>query len=122
MRYIFCYCFHLLILLVLLDPFNHKIVMQEESCTRQINVLVEQVRMMLHKVGDPLEQLELIDVLQRLGLSYHFEAELKRILEALYSNDHGGDTDTWKTKNLYATALKFRLLRQRGYSVSQGIQ
>ena len=96
--------------------------MQEESCTRQINVLVEQVRMVLHKVGDPLEQLELIDVLQRLGLSYHFEAELKRILEALYSNDHGGDIDTWKTKNLYATALKFRLLRQHGYSVSQGIQ
>ncbi|KAK7853612.1 myrcene synthase [Quercus suber] len=93
----------------------------EESCTRQVNVLVEQVRMMLHKVGDPLVQLELIDVLQRLGLSYHFEAELKRILEALYSNDHGGDTDTWKMKNLYATALKFRLLRQHGYSVSQDV-
>ena len=76
--------------------------------------------MMLHKAVDPLEQLELIDILQRIGLSYHFEREIKRILEGLYNtNHHGGDT--WKTKNLYATSLKFRLLRQHGYGVSQGI-
>ena len=79
-----------------------------------------QVRMMLHKVMDPLEQLELIDILQRLGLFYHFEEEIKRIIECLYNmNDHGGDT--WKTDNSYAKALKFRLLRQYGYVVSQGI-
>ena len=64
--------------------------------------------------GAPVEKLDFTDV--------HYWEELKRILEALYSNDHGGDIDTWKTKNLYATALKFRLLRQHGYSVSQGIQ
>ncbi|KAM4076882.1 hypothetical protein ACJW30_12G098300 [Castanea mollissima] len=93
-----------------------------ESCTRQNNMLKEQVRMMLHKVVDPLKQLELIDILQRLGISYHFEGEIKRILEGLYNNiDHGSDTDTWKTKNLYATALKFRLLRQHGYIVSQEV-
>ncbi|KAK4572325.1 hypothetical protein RGQ29_030668 [Quercus rubra] len=93
-----------------------------ESCTRQNNMLKEQVRMMLHKVVDPLEQLELIDILQRLGISYHFEGEIKRILEGLYNNiDHGSDTKTWKTKNLYATALKFRLLRQHGYIVSQEV-
>ncbi|XP_030935390.1 myrcene synthase, chloroplastic-like isoform X2 [Quercus lobata] len=91
-----------------------------ESCTRQNNMLKEQVRMMLHKVVDPIEQLELIDILQRLGISYHFEGEIKRILEGLYNNiDHGSDIDTWKTKNLYAIALKFRLLRQHGYIVSQ---
>jgi (-)-alpha-terpineol synthase len=45
--------------------------------------------MMLHKMMDPLEQLELIDILQRLGLSYHFEEEIKRIIEGLYNmNDH----------------------------------
>ena len=70
--------------------------------------------MMLHKVVDPLEQLELIEILQRLGISYHLEEEIKRILDGVYNNDHGGDT--WKAKNLYATALKFRLLRQHGYS------
>jgi (-)-alpha-terpineol synthase len=83
-------------------------------------MLKAQVRMMLHNVVDPLEQLELIDILQRLGLSYHFEGEIKRILQDLYNiNDHGGDVG--KTKDLYATALKFRLLRQHGYNVSQGI-
>ncbi|XP_030935776.1 myrcene synthase, chloroplastic-like [Quercus lobata] len=93
-----------------------------ESCTRQNNMLKEQVRMMLHKVVDPIEQLELIDILQRLGISYHFEEEIKKILEGLYNNiDNGSDTDTWKTKNLYATALKFRLLRQHGYIVSQEV-
>ncbi|KAM3730598.1 hypothetical protein ACB098_12G099300 [Castanea mollissima] len=90
-----------------------------ETCTRQINMLKEQVRMMLHKVVDPLEQLELIEILQRLGLSYHFEEEIKRIIDGVYNNDHGGGT--WKTENLYATALKFRLLRQHGYSVSQEV-
>ena len=74
--------------------------------------------MMLHKVVDPLEQLELIDILQRLGLSNHFEGELKRILEGLYNNDQSGDT--WRKENLYATTLKFRLLRQHGYNISQG--
>ena len=74
--------------------------------------------MMLLKVVDPLEQLELMDTLQRIGLSYHFESEMKRILEGLYNNDHYGDT--WKEENLYATALKFRLLRQHGYNVFEG--
>ncbi|KAK7861221.1 myrcene synthase [Quercus suber] len=40
---------------------------------------------------------------------------MKRILEALYNDDHNGDT--WK-ENLYTTALKFRLLRQHGYRMS----
>ena len=44
---------------------------------------------------------------------------MKRIFDGLYNNDHCGDT--WKAENLYATALKFRLLRQHRYSVSQGI-
>ncbi|GMY06370.1 myrcene synthase, chloroplastic-like, partial [Fagus crenata] len=62
-----------------------------ESSTRQINKLKRQVRMMLHKVVDPLEQLELIDILQRIGLSYHFEGEIKRILEGLYNTNHHGE-------------------------------
>ncbi|KAK9993981.1 hypothetical protein SO802_023684 [Lithocarpus litseifolius] len=90
-----------------------------ETCTGQRNMLKEHVRMALEKVVDPLEKLELIDVLQRLGLSYHFEGEMKRILEGLYNNDQSGDT--WKKENLYAVALKFRLLRQHGYNISQGV-
>nr|POF27256.1 myrcene synthase, chloroplastic [Quercus suber] len=43
-----------------------------EVYTGKINKLKGQARMMLQKVVDPLEQLELIDILQKLGLSYHF--------------------------------------------------
>ncbi|KAM4069788.1 hypothetical protein ACB094_12G116100 [Castanea mollissima] len=73
-----------------------------KACAEQSNNLKE-------------HQLELIDILLRLGISYHFEGEMKRILEALYNDDHNGDT--WK-ENLYATALKFRLLRQHEYRMS----
>ena len=91
---------------------------QGESCTKRLDKLKGEVRMMFYKVVDSLEQLEMIDVLQRLGLSYHFEDELRRILEGVYMNTNHGICN--KEKNLYATALEFRLLRQNGYRVPQG--
>ncbi|KAB1205568.1 Myrcene synthase, chloroplastic [Morella rubra] len=90
-----------------------------ESCNRRIDKLKGDVRMMLDKVVDPLEQLELIDILQRLGLSYHFEDEISRILEAIYTTNDGDEM--CNKENLYATTLKFRLLRQHRYSVPQEI-
>jgi (-)-alpha-terpineol synthase len=64
---------------------------QGESCTRRHDKLKGEVRMMFHnKEVDPLEQLELIDILQRLGLSYHFEKEIRRILEGVYMNTNHG--------------------------------
>ncbi|KAB1205574.1 Myrcene synthase, chloroplastic [Morella rubra] len=75
--------------------------------------------MMLDEAVDPLEQLELIYILQRLGLSYHFEDKISRILEAIYITN---DIDEMCNRgNLYASALKFRLLRQHGYRVPQEI-
>lgn len=76
------------------------------------------------KMEDSLAQLELIDTLQRLGISYHFENEIKSILDKKYTkiNNPSYDISTWTSKNnsLYATALEFRLLRQHGYRVPQG--
>ncbi|CAN1779546.1 Alpha-terpineol synthase, chloroplastic [Linum perenne] len=63
-------------------------------------------------------KLDMIDNLQRLGLAYHFEAELKKSFEAIagYGNsDNNHDDD----EGLYSCALRFRLLRQAGFSVSQ---
>ncbi|XVF78406.1 hypothetical protein PTKIN_Ptkin14bG0129700 [Pterospermum kingtungense] len=42
--------------------------------------------MMLGKVTDPLEKLELVDTLQSPGLSYHFHHETKRILESSWAD------------------------------------
>ncbi|KAL2476851.1 Tricyclene synthase [Forsythia ovata] len=77
-----------------------------------------QVKMMLDESKEPLDQLELIDDLQRLGISYHFQDEIKQILTIInkkYSENHEPEI-----KDLYATALEFRLLRQHGFNVSQG--
>ncbi|XP_017972632.1 PREDICTED: (-)-alpha-terpineol synthase-like [Theobroma cacao] len=74
--------------------------------------------MMLDKEINLLEQLELIDSLQRLGLSYHFENEIKTILDSI-SADH--IYVAWKKDNLHAIAIEFRLLRQHGYKVTQEV-
>ncbi|XP_027343010.1 terpene synthase 10-like [Abrus precatorius] len=82
----------------------------------QGRVLREEVRKMLGRVENQLDQLELIDVLQRLGISYHFSNEIKKILDNIYNMDAFK-----KKKNLYATALEFRLLRQHGYDISTDV-
>ncbi|KAL1294969.1 hypothetical protein AAHE18_19G177600 [Arachis hypogaea] len=77
-------------------------------------MLREEVRMMLFKVENSVDQLELIDVLQRLGVAYHFNNEIRNMLDNIYNMMDNSKKD----KNLYATALGFRLLRQHGYDVS----
>ncbi|KAF2284339.1 hypothetical protein GH714_020813 [Hevea brasiliensis] len=74
---------------------------------------------MLKQAVNPLDQLQLIDTLQRLGLAYHFEDEIKRILMSIYTHD--SYENTRMREDLYATALEFRLLRQQGYKIPQEI-
>ncbi|GLU22691.1 hypothetical protein SLE2022_387480 [Rubroshorea leprosula] len=93
-----------------------------QSYTTRINKLKENVMEMLEGKEmnkNPLHQLQLIDALQRLGISYHFEDEIKVILQGAYSNNHGNyglNKDC-----LCAAALVFRLLRQHGNKVPQAI-
>lgn len=75
--------------------------------------------MMIHKVGSPLSTLELVDDLQRLGISYHFEAEIRTLLKVIY-DDYYKTHDKWNTMDMNLKALGFRLLRQHGYHVPQG--
>lgn len=65
-------------------------------------------------VNNSPQQLNMIDHIQRLGMSYHFENEINEILKQIHENCFGTDDD------LYTTALRFRLLRQQGYNVSCG--
>lgn len=74
------------------------------------------MRIMLEKVADPLVGLEMIDDLQRLGVFYHFEDEIKKVLEKVYNSSF----DDWYKKDLHAIALKFRLMRQHGFNIPQG--
>lgn len=56
----------------------------------------------------------LVDTIQRLGISHQFEDELELILDRNPSAAQGDEDD------LFSTALRFRLLRQRGYNVDTG--
>ena len=67
-----------------------------------------------------LEQLELIDDLQKLGISHHFELEIKDILTDLHHKNEKHLWDCDKEEDLHATALEFRLLRQHGFKISEG--
>ncbi|KAI3813055.1 hypothetical protein L1987_17769 [Smallanthus sonchifolius] len=65
-----------------------------------------------------MKLIELIDVVQRLGLEYHFEKEIEEALQHIY--------DTYGEKwidqnNLQNISLWFRLLRQHGFNVSLGV-
>jgi (-)-alpha-terpineol synthase len=88
-----------------------------DAYAKQATNLKQDVKIMLDKVADPLVGLEMIDDLQRLGVFYHFEEEIKRVLEKVYINSF----DNWTKEDLHAIALKFRLMRQHGYNIHQGV-
>lgn len=62
-----------------------------------------------------LAMLELIDNIEKLGLAYLFEHDIVEALD-LIASTHNQSME----KDLYATALLFTLLRQHGYTISQG--
>ena len=80
--------------------------------------LILQVKMLLKEKMKHVQQLELIDDLKYLGLSYFFQDEIRQMLDCIYDDEakcfHDNESD------LYFTALGFRLLRQQGFNVSQG--
>lgn len=80
--------------------------------------LKEQVtKMLLAAAHEPRRQLKLINDIQRLGVAYHFEAEIEAALSEFYNIYHEvcGSQD-----GLFMVALCFRLLRQHGFNVPAG--
>ncbi|PKA52858.1 (-)-germacrene D synthase [Apostasia shenzhenica] len=63
-----------------------------------------------------LEILELIDMIQRLGVAYRFEKEINDMISTIYSC-----ADTDHEHDLHFVALHFRLLRQQRYHVSSDV-
>ncbi|XP_070031396.1 5-epi-aristolochene synthase-like isoform X3 [Nicotiana tomentosiformis] len=86
-----------------------------ENYAQEIEPLKEQTRSMLLATGRKLaDTLNLIDIIERLGISYHFEKEIDDILDQIYNQNSNFD-------DLGTSALQFRLLRQRGFNISPEI-
>ena len=65
---------------------------------------------------ESLEQLQLIDAIQRLGVDYHFKNEIEDVLTQIYESYHIQSNKD----NLYHLSTRFRILRQHGFNVSSG--
>ncbi|CAJ2654923.1 unnamed protein product [Trifolium pratense] len=79
--------------------------------------LKEEVRNMIKE--ENVEILELIDIVKRLGLNYHFEEEIGEAIDRFLSLEKFNNTIIHTS--LHETALRFRLLRDYGYDVSKDI-
>ncbi|KAJ1384847.1 Terpenoid cyclases/protein prenyltransferase alpha-alpha toroid [Sesbania bispinosa] len=66
------------------------------------------------------QKLKLIDSIQRLGVSHHFEHEIDEALEQIHNTVSNKSTIT-ADGDLHFLALLFRLLRQQGYQISSYI-
>ncbi|RWR88236.1 terpene synthase 1 [Cinnamomum micranthum f. kanehirae] len=86
---------------------------------QRANQLKEEVHKMLGNVKNhPLQEINLIDAIQRLGVAYHFEKEITDALLRMYNEDKEGN---YERDDLHTVALRFRLLRQEGNCVSSDV-
>ncbi|XP_030943830.1 (-)-germacrene D synthase-like [Quercus lobata] len=89
--------------------------------SEQVQGLKEEVqRMLMAPIDNLLEKLELIDAIQRLGVSYHFEDEIDEVLQQIHRYHYTCDVQE-SDDALYTIALHFRLLRQQGYNILSDI-
>nr|WBO38676.1 terpene synthase 5 [Aquilaria agallochum] len=80
-------------------------------------MLKQEVRKMIAvAIEDPARNLDLVDWIQRLGVSYHFQEEIEELLlKMLEKLDEYVENIA---DDLHKISLCFRLLRQQGYKVS----
>ncbi|CAH9100339.1 unnamed protein product [Cuscuta europaea] len=90
-----------------------------QAYEKEIENLKEQTRKMLLLASttcNTAEILKFIDVLERLGIAYHFEKEIEDQLHLIYTVTQEEAND-----DLEMAALKFRLLRQHGFKISSDV-
>ncbi|XP_038987779.1 alpha-terpineol synthase, chloroplastic-like isoform X2 [Phoenix dactylifera] len=85
--------------------------------TTHLEKLKENTRHLLSKEAEPVARLKLVDVLQRLGVGYHFEEEIKDALGSMPIER----ANTLFKDDIHSMSLLFRLLREHGFPVSPDI-
>lgn len=91
----------------------------EEDNARRMGKLSEDVKQLIYRKKGIEDQLQLIDHLRQLGAAYHFKEDIKDALWTIY--DSMEEVSMLLKDNLHATALMFRLLREHGFAVSEGV-
>ncbi|CAL9050391.1 unnamed protein product [Musa banksii] len=91
---------------------------EEDNATR-MEKLTEDVKQLIYMKKGIEDQLQLIDHLQQLGVAYHFKEDIKDALWTIYGSME--EVSMLLKDNLHATALMFRLLREHGFAVSEGV-
>ncbi|KAH0467958.1 hypothetical protein IEQ34_002991 [Dendrobium chrysotoxum] len=74
---------------------------------------------LLIKVKNFADQLELFDSLQKLGVAYHFEEEIKYLLNLMKFSEEKLRMEF--NEDIHVMALYFRLLREHGFEVSKDL-
>nr|UXF47962.1 terpene synthase 4 [Euphorbia poissonii] len=77
-----------------------------------------EVKWMLKKCKNHLNKLEMVDTLERLGVSYHFDEDIEEFLRSIYCEYI---SKNYIKQDINTTALQFRLLRQHGFNVPQEV-
>ncbi|PIA38095.1 hypothetical protein AQUCO_02800026v1 [Aquilegia coerulea] len=100
--------------------------MKQKLNEERMKELKEKMKTVLSlATNDPLTELDLVDKIQRLGVAYHFEAEIEAALQRIYDNDINyfinQDIVDDDCAYLHIVALRFRLLIQAGYYVSPDV-
>jgi len=89
---------------------------------KQVQMQKEDVRKIFQSsINNISQQLNFIDSLQRLGISYHFEHEIDEELEQIKNSFNNNKEITTKEHGLHFLALAFRLLRHKGHRISSGM-
>ncbi|XP_015169439.1 vetispiradiene synthase 1-like [Solanum tuberosum] len=85
---------------------------------QEIDTLKEQSRLILSAsyIRTLAEKLDLIDIVERLGIAYHFEKQIDDMLDQIYKADPNFEAHEYN--DLQTLSVQFRLLRQHGYNIS----
>lgn len=97
--------------------------MQEISSQEKVELeeLKEKVRQMLVETPDnSTQKLVLIDTIQRLGVAYHFENEIKTSIHNIFDESKQNKNED-NDYDLCVVALRFRLVRRQRHYMSSGI-
>ncbi|KAG2551935.1 tau-cadinol synthase-like isoform X1 [Panicum virgatum] len=84
----------------------------EEKMIERADKLKGEVCGLFEACKNVVEKLDLVDVLQRLGIDHHFQEQIATTLSIIHNQ-----RDEFNSSDLHEVSLRFRLLRQHGFWV-----